>query len=145
MPYRIIFFFFMLVAFKANANTIINTQSINYSVVVSFGSMCCGTASDDFLKNFVKQFNTKNKVVISAMQVGGCGREGEYKILFSLEKLKEAKKIKFVTALKKLIPEQNEKNKTVKASSGPVTLDYNLPFNKLENCRGQLTKWQPAQ
>lgn len=145
MQYRITFFFFMLIAFKANANTIINTPSANYGVVVSFGSMCCGTASDDFLKNFVKEFNTKNKVVISAMQVGGCGREGEYKILFSLEKLKESKKIKFVAALKKLIPEQNEKNKIVKASSGPISLEYNLPLNKLENCRGQLTKWKPAQ
>ena len=145
MQYRITFLFFMLVAFKANANTIINTPSVNYDVVVSFGSMCCGTASDDFLKNFVKEFNSKNKVAISAMQVGGCGREGEYKILFSLEKLKEAKKIKFVSALKKLIPEQNEKNKTVKASSGPISLEYDLTSNKLENCRGELTKWKPAK
>lgn len=145
MQYRITFFFFMLIAFKANSNTIINTASVNYGVVVSFGSMCCGAASDDFLKNFVKEFNTKNKVDISAMQLGGCGREGEYKILFSFEKLKESKKIKFVAALKKLIPEQNEKNKIVKASSGPISLEYNLPLDKLENCRGQLTKWKPAQ
>ncbi len=139
------FFFFMLVAFKANATTIINSTSVNYGVVVSFGSMCCGTASDDFLKNFVKEFNFKNKVTINAMQVGGCGREGEYKILFSIEKLKEVKKIKFVAALKKLIPAQNDKNKTVKPNSGTITLDYDLPLNKLGNCRGQLTKWNPGK
>lgn len=145
MQYRITFLFFMLITFKANANTIINTPSVNYDVVVSFGSMCCGTASDDFLKNFVKEFNAKNKVVINAMQLGGCGREGEYKILFSLEKLKEAKKVKFLAALKKLIPEQNKKNKTEKASSGTISLEFDLTSNKLENCRGELTKWKPAK
>lgn len=138
-------YFFILLAYTAiNAQTTTTYSPVNYGVAVSFGSVCCGTASDDFLKNFVKEFNSKNKVIINAMQVGGCGREGEYKILFSLEKLKKAKKIKFVVALKKLIPAQNDKNKIVKPNSGPISLDYDLPLNKMENCRGQLTKWNPG-
>jgi hypothetical protein len=113
-----------------------------YDAVVSFGSMCCGPASDDFLKSFTQQFNKKNKVTIQAWQITGCGREGEFKILFSVAKLKTAAKKKFLASLKKLVPDQNDKNKKLKASSGTVSLDYNFPKTELPNCRGELIKWK---
>lgn len=141
MKLSLIFFFVLLAYTTLNAQATTSNDSVNYAVVVSFGSMCCGTASDDFLKDFIKEFNRKNKVIINVWQMSGCGREGEYKILFSLDKLKVTKKTKLIAALKKLIPKQNEKNKAEKASSGLISLDYNLTANKLENCRGQLTKW----
>jgi hypothetical protein len=104
--------------------------------------MCCGPVSDDFLKNFIQQFNRKNKVTIQAWQITGCGREGEFKILFSLTKLNRTAKNKFLNCLKKLVPEQNDKNKKLKASSGTVSIDYNFPKTELPNCRGELIKWK---
>ncbi|MDN3656403.1 hypothetical protein QWZ08_12235 [Ferruginibacter paludis] len=113
-----------------------------YDAVVSFGSMCCGPVSDDFLKNFTQQFNKKNKITIQAWQITGCGREGEFKVLFSLAKLKIATKRKFLTGLRKLVSNQNDKNKKLKASSGPVSIDYNFPKTELPNCRGDIVKWK---
>ena len=129
------------------ATICVTAQSIKnitqkYDVAVSFGSMCCGTAQSDFLANYIKLFNRTNKVILNAWQLDGCGREGEFKILFSLDKLSASKKKKLLSSLKKLIPEQNNKNKKIKASSGPISIDYDLPVNQLENCRGQLTKWK---
>ena len=119
-----------------------STHLEKYDAVVSFGSMCCGPVSDDFLRNFTQQFNRKNKVTVQAWQITGCGREGEFKILFSLNKLKTAAKKKFLTGLKKLVPDQNDKNKKLKASSGPIAVDYDFPKTELPSCRGQLTKWK---
>ena len=139
------FLFVLLACTTVNAQTTTTVSPISYGAAVSFGSMCCGTASDDFLKDFIKEFSCKNKVTVNAWQMTGCGREGEFKILFSLEKLKEAKKLKLIAALKKLIPAQNDKNKNVKPNSGPISVDYDLPLNKLGNCRGQLIKWNPGK
>ena len=113
-----------------------------FDVIVSFGSICCGTASDDFLKEYFKMCSSKNKDSIIALKLGGCGREGEYKILFSLVKLAPPQKNKFIAALKKLIPEENEKNKAANASSGPISLDYDLPISQFEYCREQASKWK---
>lgn len=63
-------------------------QPVKYDMIVNFTSMCCGTASDDFLQSYVKKFSKKNKVTIPAHKASGCGKEGEYKIMFQLNKLK---------------------------------------------------------
>lgn len=136
----------LLLFLVSQINTFVNAQPISgktekYDVVVSFGSICCGTVSDDFLVDFIKQVDCKNKVTIQAWQLGGCGREGEFKILFLLNKLNPSAKKKLITGLKKLVPEQNNKNKKAKASSGPINLDFDFPAKQLENCSGQLTKW----
>jgi hypothetical protein len=81
-------------------------------------------------------------VTIPSWQITGCGREGEFIILFSLAKLKTATKKKFLSGLKKLVPDQNDKNKKLKASSGNVSLDYNFPKTELPTCRGELIKWK---
>jgi hypothetical protein len=141
MKYGITFLVVLIWGVTVNAQATKNGTPVKYEVVVSFGSMCCGTPSDDFLKDYIKKFTCKNKITINAWQLGGCGREGEYKILFSLVNLKETNKTKLIAALKKLIPEQNDKNKAANASSGYINLDYNLPLSSFENCRGQLTPW----
>jgi hypothetical protein len=122
-------------------NTTAGTPA-TFDVVVSFGSVCCGTASDDFLKAYMKTYCSKNKDAIIALKLGGCGREGEYKILFALVKLAPPQKSKFISALKKLIPDENEKNKAASASSGPISLDYDLPISQFEYCREQSSKWK---
>ena len=102
MKYIIILFLVSQVHSFANAQPASATPE-KYDVVVSFGSMCCGTVSDDFLADFIKQFNCKNKVTIQGLQLSGCGREGEFKILFLLNKLNTSAKKKLITGLKKLV------------------------------------------
>lgn len=114
---------------------------IIYDLVVSFNSICCGPASNEFLHNFIDSFNKKNKVIVPAWQLGGCGREGESKILISITNLKKATAIKFLKNIKKLIPAQNTKNKTINASSGEIALEQNIQRKDINNCRGALTSF----
>ncbi len=141
MQYKIILFCSLLFCTTVHAQNNTNTEPVKYDVIVSFGSMCCGAASDDFLKGFVKSYNRENKDSINGWLLGGCGREGEYNILFLLAALKDEKKINFKEELKKLIGEQNKKNKSVNASSGSISLTYDLPITNFGYCRGELTEW----
>ncbi len=113
-----------------------------YEVVASFGSMCCGPVADTFLKTYIKQFALKNKVSVRVWQKAGCGREGEFKIVFSLVNLPGAAKKKLLKGLKKLVRDQNDKNKKLHSNSGLVSLVYDMPTGELTNCRGQLTIWK---
>jgi hypothetical protein len=113
-----------------------------YDVAVSFNSICCGPPSADFLKAFVKKFNKDNKVVLNTSIAGGCGREGEFSILFSLTGLKAKPKAKFMAAIKTLIPQQQAKNKTANSSSGNMELSYNVTAADFGNCRSGITKWE---
>ena len=141
MQYKMIIFFSLLFCITLNAQNIKNTEPVKYDVIVSFGSMCCGTASGDFLKEYVKNYNCKNKDTVNGWLLNGCGREGEYKILFSLAALTDSQKKELKGELKTLIDEQNKKNKTVNASSGSISLGYDLPITNFEYCRGELTEW----
>ena len=120
----------------------IDTSFKNYDVVISFNSICCGAPSAEFLRDFLNQYSNKNKITPQAWLLGGCGREGEFKILLSLAKLKASKKIKFNKAIKELIPTQNNKNKTVKPSSGNINITYNPSENDFSNCTGKITEWK---
>jgi hypothetical protein len=113
-----------------------------YDAAVSFNSICCGPPSADFLKAFVKKFNKDNKVVLNTSIAGGCGREGEFSILFSLTGLKAKPKAKFMAAIKTLIPQQQSKNKTANSSSGNMELTYNVTAADFGNCRSGITKWE---
>jgi hypothetical protein len=142
MKYFLVFFVCIFFQICANAQTGASPLPVKYDVVVSFGSMCCGTASDDFLKNYFKKVCYKNKTLVKAWILAGCGREGEFKIVFSLSGLKEIKKAKLKAELKKLIPEQNKKNKAFKASSGPVSIAYDLTAGNTENCSQPPADWK---
>ena len=142
MKYAMLLFFYATIALSGNCQVPTTSAPLKYDVAISFGSMCCGTASDTFLKYYIKKFNCKNKVTVKAWLLGGCGREGEFKILFSLSNLKETKKTTLKADLKNLIPEQNKKNKASKASSGMISVEENVPLSKLENCRDSLAQWK---
>jgi hypothetical protein len=116
--------------------------AVKYDAAVSFNSICCGPPSADFLKAFIKKFNKDNKVVLNASIAGGCGREGEFSILFSLTGLKAKPKAKFMAAIKTLIPQQQAKNKIANNSSGNMELSYNVTAADFSNCRSGITKWQ---
>ena len=116
-----------------------------YDIAVSFNSICCGPPSDAFLHELLDTFNRKNKVQVSAWQLGGCGREGESKILFSLKKLKKTTAKKFITLIKKTLKDQNDKNKTANASSGDISLEYNIFLKDITNCRDQLKSFYQSK
>ena len=124
---------------SSHANAQLQDQS--YQVAVAFNSICCGTASDDFLKTFVQKFNSANKVKIVADIVAGCGREGEYVVLFRSDKLKTATGKKFVADLEKLVPQQEEKNRKLDKSSGGIEVLHNVKVSDYAHCRIKLQKW----
>lgn len=130
----------MLFSASINAQSKIPTLS-KFDVVVSFGSMCCGTATDDFLKTHFKKFSKLNKVTIPVYKASGCGREGEYKVMFSLKKLKPSVKKKFLGELKAMVARQEKKNKAKDPSSGPISLEYNLDSGEVSYCHGGISKW----
>jgi hypothetical protein len=79
-----------LIACAGNKNHSKKDQMANvavdssYKVAVAFGSRCCGTASSEFLGKFLKDFNRTAAVKVSADIAEGCGREGEFYILFKV-------------------------------------------------------------
>ena len=134
-------FLFLIIAPAAKSQQK-NNSSLKYDAVISFNSICCGTPSADFLRIFCKEFSKKNKVDLQIWQLGGCGREGEFKILVSLIKLKPAKKVKFERLLQKNISLQNSKNKSDKPSSGNINLNLAPEEKNFSNCSEKLTEWK---
>ena len=117
------------------------TDSVAYPLAVSFTSICCGTASSDFLKSFVQLFNKKNKTNISADIAAGCGREGEFVVLFRMPD-KVAAKRKFETELKVLIEKTKVANKKSNSSSGGIALLQDVHTEDFNNCRLGIAPWQ---
>jgi len=127
-----------------NAQDVENSKIViptKYEIVVSFGSICCGPPSDIFLKSFINTFNDKNKITINCWQLTGCGREGESKVLFSLQNLNTSKRTKFLKAIKKIVPQQNQQNKTANASTGNINLDYEVLLSNINNCRNKIVMY----
>jgi hypothetical protein len=112
-----------------------------YDAGVGFNSICCGAPSDQFLKTFVKQFNKTNKVKVTADKIAGCGREGEYVVLFHTRKLKAATKKKFIAELEKLVPQQDIKNKKADGSSGGMEVLRNVKLSAYSHCRISPQNW----
>lgn len=115
-----------------------------YEVAVAFGSMCCGTASADFIFSFLEKYNSRSSAQrdVLADVASGCGKEGEFYILFQLT---DAEKEKFVAALLPLVEQEEKKNRQKDASSGSISLQFNISVSDLSYCRGgiqQSDKWQ---
>lgn len=117
-----------------------NSESMDYPLAVSFGSICCGTPSSDFLKNFVQGFNQKYRSKISADIAAGCGREGEFVILFKVPE-DESLHQKFEKELKVLVEKTDAQNKKSNASSGGLELLQNAGAADYKNCRLGIKAW----
>lgn len=129
---------------SSNADTSKTTASQadkKYPVAVSFGSICCGTPSDDFLKTFASGFNKKNSVKITADIAAGCGKEGEFVILFNLPENKTAINSSFIAELEKTVKETDEKNKIANSSSGGMQVLYDIKTGDYNYCRLGIKKW----
>ena len=113
-----------------------------YLVGISFNSICCGPPSEDFLKTFVKKFNKANTVKITADKIAGCGREGEFVVLFELGNLKTATREKFIAEVEQLIPVQNAANKNASTSSGGLDVLHNVKGSDYNHCRIKSQNWE---
>lgn len=132
----------LLLVFNAINAQVKKQNPAGYEAVANFTSICCGTVSDDFLKTFVKNYNkTNRKQPAVAYRISGCGREGEFKILFSLSKLTKTNKAKFMTGLKKVVAVQNRNSTAAGQNKGPVNLSYDQSVDPTQGCRGELEKW----
>jgi hypothetical protein len=119
-----------------------NSKQVNYDMAIHFNSICCGPPDNTFLKKFLKGFNKANKVTVKAFLVGGCGREGEFKILLSYSALGKTTSAKLKTQLDALIPKQNAGNKAANGSSGNIELQYNPVPDDWQGCRTPLAVWK---
>lgn len=113
-----------------------------FDVVVSFGSMASGPSSDEFLKGFIKKFKKKYGVTLTGYKAAGCGREGEFNILFSLSGWKSSLKKKFISELNVLVTTQEKKNKIKDEHSGVISVDYNKNKTDFSYCRGGIKIWK---
>ncbi len=116
-------------------------QDKAYGAGVSFNSICCGPPSEEFLKTFVKGFNLSQKVKITADKIAGCGREGEFVILFNTGKMKADIREKFIADLEKLVPVQEIKNKQAETSSGGVQVVRDVKSSAYSHCRISSQNW----
>lgn len=118
------------------------SKKLNFDVALHFNSMGTGAPDDAFLKKFLKGFNKSNKVKVKAFKVGGCGREGEFKILLSYSALGKKACTKLKSQLDALIPQQNTSNKAANGSSGNIDLQYNPVADDWQGCRIPLDVWK---
>ncbi len=130
-----------IISLSANAQKN-NAKPINYDVALHFNSMGTGAPDDAFLKKFLKGFNKANKVTVKAFKVGGCGREGEFKILLSYAGMGKKACTQFKSQLDALIPKQNTSNKAANGSSGNIDLQYKPVADDWQGCRIPLAAWK---
>ena len=116
-------------------------QEIIYPVAVVFGSVCCGTASDEFLKDFINAYNKKNGTAINADIATGCGREGEFVILINIPKNKKTSSATFITELEKTVLERDSQNKQGNSSSGGIEVIKESKNSDYLHCRLGIKKW----
>lgn len=111
-----------------------------YATSVSFGSVCCGPVSDAFLRSFLKQYNSKEGTKITADIAAGCGREGEFSVLFKLD-TQNTKHKDFITQLQKLVADVDAKNKAANNSSGTLEIRNDVKAADFEYCRLGIKPW----
>lgn len=123
---------------KNNDMEVMKVDSV-YTVSVVFGSMCCGTVSSDFLAKFLKDFNTTAAIKVTADIAEGCGREGEFFVLFKVD---EKQKADFIEKLVPLVNAEETINRKKDASSGGLEIRYNVIKTDVEYCRLGIRPWK---
>jgi hypothetical protein len=91
-----------VIAQKADTN--------HYFVTISFYSFGTGTPDSKPLKSYISKFKKANKIKsISADHIGPLGREGEYKLAFTLKELNARQRKLFVKDLKPVVDSMKER------------------------------------
>ncbi|WP_431610155.1 hypothetical protein [Chryseobacterium sp. 'Rf worker isolate 10'] len=94
------------------AFTFFYSQKNQNYLQISYGSVCCGPASDKPVISFLKEF--KNKSQIKSMEIliqKGRGREGEYSLYVGTDFLTKNQKKRLIRGLTAAISNQNNSKK----------------------------------
>ncbi|WP_326984134.1 hypothetical protein VUJ46_06190 [Chryseobacterium sp. MYb264] len=79
---------------------------------IGYSSICCGTPSVDPVKNYIYQFQKKNKIKsIEVLKQSGLGREGEFNLYIQIDQLSKTQKPSFIKGLQAAVLAQNSKRK----------------------------------
>jgi hypothetical protein len=104
------------------AFTFFYSQKNQNYLEISYGSVCCGPASDKPVMSFLKEF--KNKSQRKSMEIliqKGRGREGEYTLYVGTDFLTKNQKKRLVRGLTAAVSNQNNNKKS--QSVGNVFFD----------------------
>ena len=100
-------------------------SSRNYKMVVSFNSFASGVPGSKPLTDYIAKFRKANKIKsISADRIGPLGREGEYKLAFSLKELTRKQRVLFISRVKKVVATMKER--------GSANVEENVVFLKAD-------------
>jgi hypothetical protein len=134
-------FLFAFILNLMTLSSIANDGTKTYPVAVAFGSMASGPVSDAFLKKWTLNFNRVNKTKVTAVKYGGCGREGEYAVMFNTGKMSGEKRKKFLTELSSVIRKQEKLNRSADKHAGNMDLQYNVNSAEYDHCRLGAASW----
>jgi hypothetical protein len=118
-----------------------NDGTKTYPIAVSFGSMAGGPVDDAFLKKWTLNFNRVNKTKVTAVKYGGCGREGEFAIMFNTGKMSGDQRKKFFNELSAAIKKQEKINRAADKRAGNMDLQYNVNSAEYDHCRLGAKNW----
>ena len=135
--FSFILFLFTAITFKSMANDGTKT----YPVAVSFGSMAGGPVSDAFLKKWAVTFNKINKTRVTGVVYSGCGREGEYAVMFNCGQMSGDKRKKFLNELNAVLKKQEKINRAADKHAGNMDLQYNVNSLEYDHCRIGAKPW----
>ena len=114
---------FALIMMNAFAQT---ENSKVYKVSVYFGSFAEGVPSEKPLIAFLEKFKKENKLTcICADRIGPLGREGEYKLAFTLTEMSKKKAEIFIKQITEVAASMNERGQAT------ITLDDKINLSEL--------------
>lgn len=108
-------------------NVFAQTENIKtYKVSVYFASFAEGVPSAEPLLNFMEKFKKENKLTcICADRVGPLGREGEYKLAFTLDGMKKKTADKFIKQITEVAATMKDRGQAT------ITLDDKINLSEL--------------
>ncbi len=120
--------FFFAVYLLASVNGMAQKIEANhYYVSVSFYSYGTGTPDAKPLNRYIAQFKKANKIKsISADHIGPLGREGEYKLAFSLKELNAKQRKLFIKNLNAVVESMKDRG-SAKLVMNETVLPTSIP------------------
>jgi hypothetical protein len=120
-------------------NMNIDSKDPVFDVAVSFNSMGTGTPGDAYLQELYTSHKKKHK--LQAYKAAGCGREGEFFILFSTNGMSPEDRNTFVKEVELQVDANNKANKARDENSGSMEVIHTITKETVAHCRIPLSKW----
>ena len=101
--------------------------SVTYPLVASFNSIGTGVPNDAPLVEYITCFKKSNKIkTIVASRIGPLGREGEYKLAFSLKEMNKALQACFIKGVEATAKKMNDRGSALITTNEKINF-ANLP------------------